>query len=242
MPFSAFIWEHVPLLKYLQFPAARLHCAALMAAVFLSCVWLEHYKELMLISPRVYWPPTLAALIALFGLVTGARIYQLYTTYIASLPNIDAIHAAHIIPPPEYKTHWGCVDAGHALDLYRAHAVPAPVTAGEGAGVIVGEWNPPQRIAFTADVKSAQAGITVRQCYLPVWQAFDSGKPVPLTAIGPDGLIQMTLPEGQHTVEIRLAETSSATYSRLASATSLVLCLLLLIFGSGRREAAVRGA
>jgi hypothetical protein len=234
MPFSAFVWERVPLFKYLQFPAARLHAAALMAVVFLSCVWLEHYKKLMLISPRVYWPPTLAALIVLFGLATGGRIYQLYTTYIASPPNIDEIRAAHIILPPEYKTRWGCVDAGHALDLYRAHAVPAPVTAGEGAGMVLREWNPPQRIAFTADVKSAQAVFTVRQCYVPVWQAFDSGKPVPLSAIGPDGLIQMTLPQGQHTVEIRLGETPSATYSRLASAVSLVLCLLLLFFWSGR--------
>ena len=229
MPWSAFIWERVPILKYLQFPAARLHGAALMAVVFLTCVWLEHYKKLMLISPRVYWPPTLMALIALFGLATAGRIYQLYTTYIVSLPYVDAIHAAHIIPPAEYKTYWGCVNAGHALDLYRAHTVPAPVTAGEGAVATLQEWRPPQRIAFTADVKAAQADITVRQCYVPAWKAFDSGKPVPLSAIAPDGLIQITLPQGLHTVEIRFMEGPPESYARLASAVSLVLCLLLLV-------------
>ena len=91
------------------------------------------------------------------------------------------------------------------------------------------EWHPPGRIAFTADVRAAQAGITVRQCYVPAWQAFDSGKPVSLSAIGPDGLIRMTLPQGLHTVEIRFVEGPSAAHARLASAASLVLCLLLLI-------------
>ena len=237
MPFSAFVWERVPLLKYLQFPAARLHCAALMAVVFLICVWLEHYKEMLPISPRVYRPATLAALIAVFGIVTGARISHIYGTANAlSQPYIDAVRAAHIIVPAEYKTRWGCVDAARALDLYRAHATPAPVTAGEGAAVILREWHPPQRILFTADVKAAQAGITVRQCYVPAWQAFDSGKPVALAAAGPDGVIRMTLPRGPHRVEIRFAETRSLAYARRASAASLVLCLLLLFFGGGSSD------
>jgi hypothetical protein len=226
---SSFIWERVSILKYLNFPAARLHCAVLMAVVFLICVWLEHYKEMMLISPRAFWPPTLAALIALFGMATGARIFQYYETPIPIDRDVDGMHAAHIIPPPEYKTRWGCVDADHALELYRAHAVPAPVTAEDGASVILREWYPPQRVVFSADVKAAEAGITVRQCYVPAWQALDAGKSVPLGAAGPDGLIQMTLPRGPHTVEIRFVEGPSMAYARLAGAVSLVLCFLLLV-------------
>jgi hypothetical protein len=139
------------------------------------------------------------------------------------------MRAAHIIPPPEYKTRWGCIDTDHALDLYRTHAVPAPVTAGGGASVILREWHPPQRVVFTADVKAVQAGITVRQCYVPAWQALDAGKSVPLGAVGTDGLIEMTLAHGLHTVEIRFVEGPSMAYARLAGAVSLVLCFLLLI-------------
>jgi hypothetical protein len=200
-----------------------------MAVVFLICVWLEHYEEMLPISPRVYRIKTLAVLIILFGIGTGVRVAQFYITHVVAQSEREAMRAAHIIGQPEYKTYWGCVNARHALDLYKAHAVPAAVTAGEGAGLILREWHPPQRIAFTADVKSAQAVFTVRQCYVPVWQAFDSGKPVPLKATAPDGLIQMTLPQGLHTVEIRLAETPLITNSRLASAASLLLCLLLLL-------------
>ena len=233
VPFSAFLWEHVAILKYLQFPAARLHCAALMAVVFLICVWLEHYKEMLAISPRVYRPSTLAALIALFGIATGARVVGFYAKQIVPPSYIDAVRAARVILPEEYVTHWGCVDAGHVLDLYRAHSVPAPVTAAEGASVILQDWHPPQRVTFTAEVKAAEAGITVRQCYVPAWQAFDSGKPVPLTAGLPDGLLQLKLPQGMHNVEIRFAETRSTVYARWASAASLALCLLLLVFGAG---------
>jgi hypothetical protein len=226
---SAFIWERVSILKYLQFPAARLHAAALMGIVFLICVWLEHYKEMLPISPRVYQTRTLAALIILFGIGTGVRVAQFYITHVVAQPDIDGIRAAHIISPPEYKTHWGCVNAGHALNLYDAHAVPASVTPGEGAGVILREWRPPQRIAFTADVKTAQAAITVRQCYVPAWQAFDSGNLVALAAAGPDGLIQIKLLQGLHTVELRFADTPSMNHARLASAASLALCLLLFL-------------
>jgi hypothetical protein len=240
MPFSAFLWARVPMLKYLQFPAARLHCAALMAVVFLICVWLEHYKEMLPISPRGYRPATLAALIVLFGIATGARILYVYRApKILSQTYIDTVRAARIIAPEEYKTRWGCIDADHALDLYRAHAVPAPVTAGDGASVILREWDPPQRVEFTADVKAAQADITVRQCYVPAWQALDAGRSVPLSAVGPDGLIQVALPHGLHTVEIRFVEETSMTYGRLAGATSLALCVLLLM----RRPAgAARGS
>jgi hypothetical protein len=232
MPFSAFLWEHVPVLRYLQFPAARLHCAALIAVVFLICVWLEHYKEMLPLSPTLYRLRTLAALIAVFGIATFGRIFLIYATYIASPPDyIAAMRAAHVVSPPEYRTRWGCVDPGHALDLYRKQPVPAPLTAGEGTTLILQEWHPPQRIAFTADVKAAQAGIAVRQCYVPAWEAFDSGRSVPLGAAGPDGLIQITLPQGRHTVELRLAETRSMVYARWAGAVSLVLCLMLLMLG-----------
>jgi hypothetical protein len=162
-------------------------------------------------------------------MATGWRIFQFYTKQIPIHRDIDATRAAYIIAPPEYKTHWGCIDADHALDLYRIHAVPAPVTAGEGASVILREWHPPQRIVFVADVKALQAAVTVRQCYVPAWQAFDSGKSVPLSAIEPDGLMQMTLPPGLHTVEIRFVEGSSIAYARLAGGVSLILCLFLFV-------------
>jgi hypothetical protein len=229
LPISAFLWERVPILKYLQFPAGRLHSAALMAVVFLICVWLEHHREMRQVSRRVYRRAMLAALIAVFAVATGANIAEVYGAATSlTQPYIDAARAAHIIFPTEYKTRWGCVDPGRALALYRANRVPAPVTAEEGAAAILREWHPPRRIVFTADVKAAQAGITVRQCYVPVWQAFDAGQSVPLDAIGPDGLIHMTLPRGPHTVELRLVETPSMAHARLASAASLALCLLLL--------------
>jgi hypothetical protein len=230
MPFSAFLWARVSILRYLQFPAARLHCAALMAVVFLTCVWLEHYKEILPLSPRIYRLTTPAALIALFGIATLGRVFLIYATYVGTPPDyIDSVRAAHIISPLEYRTRWGCVDPGRALDRYHAHPASAPVTAGEGAAVILQEWHPPQRIAFTADVKTAQAGIEVRQCYVPAWQAFDFGKPVPLIAGGPDGLIQITLPQGRHAVEIQFTEMPSMAYARRAGAVSLILCFLLLM-------------
>jgi hypothetical protein len=238
LPVSAFLWEHLPLLKYLQFPAARLHAPALVAVIFLICVWLEHYKEMLPISPRVYRPATLAALIALFGAGTLARIALTYRTFgDLTWPYIEAMRDAHIIVPGEYKTRWGCVDPYVALDRYRTDTVPAPVTAEAGASAALQEWHPPRRIVFTADVQAAEAGITVRQCYVPVWEAFDSGKPVPLSASAPDGLIRMNLTPGMHRVEMRLGEAPNVAYARMASAGALALCLLLLWVPQRRKRA-----
>lgn len=229
---SEFIWERISILQYLQFPAARLHAVALVAVVFLICVWLDHHKEMVSVSPRVYRPMTLAVMIALFTVVTGARIFEFYAgKQFVFFPHIDEVRNAHIIAPPEYKTRWGCVDGGHAFDLYRQHAIP-PQLAAAGATVALERWNPPQSVAFTADVKAAQAGITVRQCYVPDWQAFDSGKPVPLSAAGPDGLIRINLPQGPHRIEIRLAETPDVALARNISFSSLGFSLLLLMFGA----------
>jgi hypothetical protein len=224
---SEFIWERISVLQYLQFPAARLHSVALIAVTFLICVWLDHYPHMLAVSRRVYKPVTIAVMIALSLAATGARLLQFYDGRQFKAFDIAGVREARIISPPEYRTRWGCVKGSHALDLYLTHSVPSPVAADRGLAVSLREWNPPERIAFSTDVQSAQAGMTVRQCYIPAWQAFDSGKPVPLSAAGPNGLIHLSLSPGHHNLEIRLAETADMRIVRRTSVGALGICLVL---------------
>lgn len=232
---SEFIWAHVTVLQYLQFPAARLHSLALIAVTFLICVWFEHSTEMLKISRRVYRPVAIAIMVAVSLAATVARLEQFYDGKQFASFDIPKVRAARILSPPEYRTRWGCIKGSRVLDLYRTRTVPPPLAAPAGSAVSLEQWNPPQRIAFTADVNASQAAITVRQCYVPAWQAFDSGKPVPLTAAGPDGLISIDLPQGRHHVEIRFTQSPDMAAAQHAAVASLGLCLLLFI-GSGRRE------
>ena len=227
---SEFIWERISLLQYLQFPAARLHSVALIAVIFLICIWLDHYPQMLAVSRRVYKPVTIAVMMALALAGTGARLVQFYDGKQFKAFDIAGVREARIISPPEYRTRWGCVKGSHALELYQTHAVPARLVADGGLPVSVQEWNPPDRIAFTAAVQPAQTGVTVRQCYIPAWQAYDSGKPVPLSAGVPDGLIHLSLSPGTHKIEIRLAETADMRMARRGSMAATGFCLALFIF------------
>ena len=226
---SEFIWERVSVLQYLQFPAARLHSVALIGVTFLICIWLDHYSQMLTVSRRVYKPVTIAAMIAVSLAATGARLRQFYDGKQFKAFDIAAVREARIISPPEYRTRWGCVKGGHALDLYKTRSVPPPLAADGGSSVSLEEWNPPGRIAFTADVQLAQAGVTIRQCYIPAWEAFDSGKPVSLSAAAPDGLIRLIVPSGHHNIEIRLADTADTRIAQRTSEAALGICLVLFV-------------
>ncbi len=228
---STFVWELLPPLQYLQFPAARLHAVALMAVIYLICIWLAHYKEMLPLGPALYQRATLAVLIVAFGLVTAFKLSQVKFDPANFNPEYrGAAQDALLVftPVPLYETQWGCIEAKKAYALYTRHQVPEPVVIAKGQGTVSDiRFQPPSQIAFSVHARSQTVGIRVRQCYFPLWQAVDeTGHAIALSAdADANGVIGLTLPEGTHTITIVFASTPLERTTGWISVLSLLLAM-----------------
>lgn len=227
---SMFIWEALPPLQYLQFPAARLHAVALLAVVYLTCLWLEHGKAMSLVAPLLYRTTTLAACIIAFGLITALNLYK--TKNDPANFNVDYLglaQEARLISTPVavYETQWGCIDAKTAFQIDQRHEVPPQVAVTAGQGKITDVSWQPGAIAFNLHADSLQTELRVRQCYFPLWHATDeNAKDIPLfDDPAAWGLTKMILPQGTHHVAMTFALTPLDKVLRIVAALSLVLAL-----------------
>jgi len=232
---SLILWEWIPALKYLQFPALRFHVPALIGAVFLMCVWVAYRADLKPLNSPVlqHYPITLALLIIIFGTFTFQQRLTSYAALRDVPQNVRSIYPLRLIEPPEYATHWGCLTRPFIQQLkndypHQQNAFLARLQ--QGKGVLSVSWNPPQRIILEADITSEKALLVLHQCYLPLWQAYDeSGHPIALSPVTSEGLLGLTLPAGHHTVEIVFTSGVMENLGRLASAFALCICLILLL-------------
>jgi hypothetical protein len=231
---STFIWAHIHALQYLQFPAVRLHAAALMAVTYLICTWLGYYKEVQPLGGRAYHKVTLMLLVAIFGTATYLHIYDIYRP--GAHWDVPAARATHLLLPPEYVTRWGCKNPFDALrEYYDKKSFPLMAVAKGRASLTQSDWQPPQHIALQAQVRSAETVIRLHQCYTPLWTARDEkGASLPLS---PDrqGLISLTLPHGTHTAQITLQPSPQERFARRISAMTLLICLAFLWWDSRKK-------
>jgi len=232
---STLIWQHFAFLHYLQFPAARLHSGALIAIIYLICVWLGNYKDALPLAPAGYRRSSLAILIMLFGAITINHIYKIFykmdddiTPMLATF--ISDIRDSKIISAPEYMTRWDCIEPNKIVAQYRSHITLPLIALEQGrAEFTVKDWHPPYHIVFTANVLTRQATFQLHQCYVPAWQAKDNtGHMIPVSPGKPLGLIEVTLPTGQHDIEIAMVATPVEYWSRWCTVLSAILCLFLL--------------
>ncbi len=238
---STFIWEFVTPLQYLQFPAARLHAAALMAVTYLLCIWLTIYTEARPFGPVAYHKATLTILIVGFGIATILYIHQVNTDPVHyNQDYIGESYAAKILPEPHYLTRWGCIDPGQALRLYRNHEVPANVTVEAGkADIHLRNWQLPEDIVLDTNIYSKEATLLIRQCYVPLWEARDeTGQRIVLSPSEGQGLIKLTLPQGTHTVRLVFTEGPVQKMGRFASLFALLLCLGWIVINPRRANIA----
>lgn len=234
LPVSGFIWEHVRLLQYLQFPAARLHAAALIAVVWLTCAWLKEYDGVGSLAPAAF---NKRAILVLALAMTGVILTHVTKLYSApgdlTASYVRDAHAAHIIPAPEYRTAWDCGDPHEALTQYQPHQPQPDVMIASGkTGLIVFRQSPPDRMRLDVNVVSDEAVLTLRQCYFPAWAAHEvSGAVVALSPATRGGLINMTLPTGDHHITLAIEDAPHEKMARMGAIASLCLCALLLIMG-----------
>lgn len=113
------------------------------------------------------------------------------------------------------------------LDAYLA-GKPLPL-----AGIIAGEGEVEsvRHGGGSAQVRvRASTPVTLQffTYWYPGWRATVNGRPVPIRAEGPDALITLDLPAGEHEVSIRFANTPLRTAAAMVSLATLLVIVFLL--------------
>ena len=84
-----------------------------------------------------------------------------------------------------------------------------------------------------ARVRSAgETGVVFYTRYFPGWRGYVDGQETAIAPGGDQGLITLTVPGGEHTVQIRYQDTPARTAGKIISLVSLVGILGILGYGS----------
>jgi hypothetical protein len=237
LPLSQGVWEHLSILRYLQYPFRFLSVAtlALSALAGLGFAALEHWFQ-----RAVRHPARLSAL-ALFLCVAGFAVYA-YTWQITGpdpLANNPSPSITDVWQAEQKLGTIGTTSFGEYLpkDVLEMPKTPAFTdaqhpdrldTAGLPPGVSVSNavYTP---LRYDLDVQAAQGfTATFRTFYFPGWWAIVDGVSAPLTPSVPNGLIQFAVPAGAHHLHVEFGSTPVRTFSADAS-----LAALLVLGGGG---------
>lgn len=243
---SAFIWERVPLMSFIQFPWRLLGPAAAMLAVCTGAAFgtlSAHLKPstsgahwaaeglgaagllaiLTLALPTMYLPPWSADLWS----TTPRSIIQveLDGRWLGTTSTGDFVPSTVKAHPPANAR----LIASYEAAAYKAGAVDkfdyASLPQGASASVIE---HGPTHDRFT--VASPQPFVArVLTFDFPGWRAQVDGQPVPITPSDPHGFITFPVPAGTHDVRVEFGSTPPRTVGTLVSAATLLALVALAV-------------
>ena len=236
-PVSLPLWEHLPLLPYVQFPWRFLGPAALCLALLAAAAFAfpRNTQYAIRIPYDVF------------------RFGFSLTLAILILGNLGWFYPAHC-PPPEEISIQGMIAWERATDtlgttakgeylpiwvqrmpesdrLRAAYEAGGPIprldpeSLPEGARVLQADYGP---LGATLQL-DALAPFRARYLalYYPGWRAWVDGEPVEVAPTAPEGLLAFDVPAGRHTLTIRFTETPLRLTADLISLASLLALLLL---------------
>lgn len=224
------LWDAIPLMALLQFPWRLLAFANLFMALLAAgaAAWF--------LAARNQAPPAAPPLLLALGLAI------LLASYPYTRPQHTPVTPAQISPAaiPRYELTYplnvastAFSQAGPPADSPKLAAYlagePLPlagIIAGRGEVKTLAHGGGAERVFVRAETPVTLQFYTY---WYPGWQATVNGVPHPLTAAGPDALITLDLPAGEHEVAIRFRNTPLRTAAALISALSALIVLALLL-------------
>jgi len=244
---SLWLWEHVPLLPFVQFPWRFVGRAILPLALLASAVFLtdrlpeDPAGDLSSLRPSARLLPILLHL-SLLTLILSA----FPNTYppkgycpAAPYPSIGDVFAYEhrsglvgVDPEGSYFPVW-VKERPKGSPLEAQYAAGGPVarfdqtTLPEGGVVVEATYRPNQARVVVSTPTPFRARYLA--FYFPGWRVQVDGEPVPVTASDSDGLITFEVPAGQHTVTIRFGETPLRIAFDVISIASLALLIVAVI-------------
>lgn len=236
LPFSAWLWDALPLLHLFQFPHRFLSVALLFLALLAGVAMQGLAQMLQTKKTTVARWSYFGILITVLCLLVGQTRVLRRVKYYPPLPEIDVEfimqkerEAAPIIgqyasvympagveelPPLEQQAQ----DGPERLDM---DSLPAD------ASLLAAEWAP---LRYDLILSSPEAfSARFRTFYFPGWTAQLDGQPVAIAVTEPHGQISVEIPTGEHRLAVWFGSTTLRTAATLLSlATVAAVCLAFL--------------
>ncbi len=227
-PASAWLWESIPQLPYMQFPWRFLGVVAFAFAVLagFNAVWL------LRLPPRLLGVGAFA-----FVAILGAAGVPAFTVpewrHRAVDTSIAAYHAAEIAGFPRGTT---VTDEYRPQQVFTMPSATAKLIANYARGAPIDKANLPDDVQARLieqnpiwlewEVNAPQAfTMEVLNFYWDGWAAYVDNQRVPLTPAYPHGFITFPVPAGTHNVKVYLGTTLPRLFG---NSVSMVMLLLLL--------------
>ncbi len=239
-PAAQGIWDVLPLVELIQFPW-RLLAVVVFALALLAGwgAWLLNSRALRRgpqgVSPFVYVAGL--ALIVSSLPFTRPEIVPLRPQDESPLAVLDFEMA---FPDMRGLTAWAerpPADADSPLIAQYLAGQPLQKAAiASGSGTILEQSS--GALSARASVR-ATGPLSLRfyTYYFPGWRATVDGRPAELRAEGPNGLMTVDVPAGEHEVRVTFGQTPARMAGRLLAALGALLCVFLLV--KGKRKAII---
>lgn len=228
LPVSVWLWERVPLLALVQFPWRLVGPASLVLALLAAAGVGQ--------MARAGWAARRGAVpLLLAGTLAALWLFSLTWSF---GPRSDAPAAAGLAELHAYERssgQLGTTSTGeflpsgvralpdpHALDAAYALGRPTARLSAIPEGVTVTAQSAGATSA-SADVEAAAPAVLTFDFFdFPGWRARVDGRPAPIIASAPHGLITVAVPAGRHRVEVRLTATPLRTSAGWLSVLALL--------------------
>lgn len=244
LPISKPIWEHTPLMPYLQFPWRLLGPTNLMlsicAAISVSILPNEQWRDLalaitliailLLALPLLYplpWTPD-------FGGTSPSDIIQWELESLAfgttSTGDFLPVEAAHVAMHPA-KT---LLESYQQSEQAEPGEIPTPLdrvnraTLPKGATVEIVEHRPLYDRFEISTPKSFVLRLFTFN--FPGWHAYIDDKEVEVETADPEGFITLWVPKGEHEVVVRFEDTLPRKASWIVSIVGLIVLLIISVY------------
>jgi hypothetical protein len=235
LPISAFVWERIPAMHYLQFPWRLLGPSSLMVAMCAA-------SGVTLLPDRPWRWSAVAGALAVTMLLALPLLYPAPWS-----PEFGGTSPADIIEWEEHSQALGTTSTGDFLPV-TVEMIPPPMptlvqsyaaaglvdkvnraTVPSGAEVSVVEHGP-RHDRFR--VRTPQAfQLRLYTFYFPGWHAYVDGKRVDIELGRPEGFITLKVPSGAHSVLVRFEDTLPRQVGCVISAAALAALLAIGLWG-----------
>jgi hypothetical protein len=236
-PQSAIVWESVPLMKYLVFPHRFLRLGSLLAAVLcgatarlftsrnktfsssfvmtLVCAGLIIVSAFPLLYPPYYRDqplnPTFADMMEFerrTGTLGTTSFGEYLPVWVEWIPNTSPLEQLY--------------ESSAEIDRLDRTSLP------EGTRVTSAHYGPASMTVALDAPHAFEA--TFHLLYFPTWRAYLDGRETLITPTPGQGVVQLTVPGGEHVISVELQDTPIHTLAKLATAASLLV--LVAVCGS----------
>ena len=199
--FSSFLWVYLPI-SFIQFPF-RLLSVTLLAGTFTSCYMLAHAKNWL-----PFW-----TVFTLITIILSAVPFLAPKTYTQKEEGFYTTNEDSTTVKREYTPIW-----------VEEKPIQRPITPFSASPnvVVVDAREVNAKRAEVTITSDGPGSITFAQHYFPGWKAYLDGKETPIKITPKSGVMEVSYPSGNHTVQFIFSETPLRLISDIVSITSLL--------------------